>query len=263
MKLFPCIFLVFVASSVVYGQSSKEGRRSAGCELTIAQSPVLRGFWLGMSQEQVESRLPYSYPEYLGRPSELRKVQYTVVPYPDYDHIPFGSKKLYKGVSDDPNRTNADKAFLVSKTKISDLEGVTRITLRLIGNRVSYLNFEYDDSVQWSNVAELVRAVADKLALPSEWQDSGSNSSSTGKILKCNGFQITAQLVLGSDLSLLLRPIESTDGGDSKYTAQLILEDLTENQMIEKYRKEEENRKRLQAEEKRLEEEKKRKGFKP
>jgi hypothetical protein len=41
-----------------YGQSNDNGNRSTKCTLSLAQTPEIRGFRLGMNMEQVPARFP-------------------------------------------------------------------------------------------------------------------------------------------------------------------------------------------------------------
>ncbi len=133
------------------------------CSLKLAELPAsaeLFGFHLGMTGEQVQTRVPqivFGHTDDVG----LSKTTFN----PDFD----------------PR---------ISKTAFV---GVRTISLDFLDDRISSLWLGYDSSFKWQTVPDFVAGISQSLRLPDAWE----TWKLRGRLLRCADFQITVSMVGG------------------------------------------------------------------
>jgi hypothetical protein len=133
------------------------------CSLRVADLPPsadLFGFQLGMTAEQVKTRLP---------------------------HIAFGSVDDF-GVS----KTTTNPAFTADVDKTA-FAGVRTISLDFLDNRLSSLWLGYESSYKWQTVPDFVAGISQSLHLPNAWE----SWKIRGSRIRCADFEITLTMVAG------------------------------------------------------------------
>jgi hypothetical protein len=133
------------------------------CSMKLADLPPsadLFGFQLGMTAEQVKTRLP---------------------------HIAFGPVDDF-GVS----RTTTNPAFTADLDKTA-FAGVRTISLDFVDNRLSSLWLGYEGSYKWQTVPDFVAGISQSLRLPDAWE----SWKIRGSRIRCADFQITLSMVAG------------------------------------------------------------------
>jgi hypothetical protein len=71
------------------------------------------------------------------------------------------------------------------------LEGLARLEVQFLDEKVSQVQVGYDDSVKWGNLAEFRNQVTEALKLTNAWQPTSRGDES---VLECRGFNIIASL---------------------------------------------------------------------
>jgi membrane-bound lytic murein transglycosylase D len=123
----------------------------APCQLTLAQSPELRGFRLGMTLAQVREKLGDG--------------DYTERAFPQSE---FGERSM--GVSG-------------YQLKGENSKGVSRAEFGFLDDRLTRIQIIYDGSVKWNSPAEFISRVVEALGLPT------SNETDMARYrLDCGGF---------------------------------------------------------------------------
>lgn len=133
------------------------------CSLKLDQLPPaaeLRGFHLGMTLEEVKTRVP-----------QIR------FPSPDQT----GVAKTTINPSYDPKFDQAS------------FEGVRTISLDFLDRRLETLWIGYDGTFKWQKLDEFVAGFAKALNLPPAWPTKGLSRE-----LTCNGFSAMASMIGGS-----------------------------------------------------------------
>jgi ankyrin repeat protein len=142
-------------------------RKSSGqqstCELRLEQSPALRGFRLGMSLRDVLSHF---------RRFEM----------PETDTC--GRLNL------DFNDTYGVLRDLALRP--AEFEGLLRLRMTFIDERLAYLQMMYDHS-PWKSTDEYLAALSNTLSLPGKWQKA-TQSTDIGHshVIGCDGFKVMA-----------------------------------------------------------------------
>lgn len=134
---------------------------SAQCTLKLVDlpgSPELRGFRLGMTKEEVKTRVP--------------QVKFAA----DND----------VGVS----KTTINPDFDPSFDK-STFNGLRSVSLDFLDSRLTSLWLGYDSSFKWKSVEAFVEGISESLKLPAAWQAWRVR----GQQLRCVDFQITVNIV--------------------------------------------------------------------
>jgi hypothetical protein len=168
VKQFLAVGLLMIgASLIVSGQTMRETDEQAepACTMTLAQSPVMSGIKLGMTQDQILALFPGSSED-----SELRA-------------------SLNR-----PANPSGETAFSInpglygSKSKFA---GVTLIKFTLMDNHLSSFNVSYAGP-QWAHVDEFIEklAAATKLPGPNAWSPYVGMDTQL-KTLTCKGFVIS------------------------------------------------------------------------
>ncbi|HVG32183.1 MAG TPA: TolC family protein [Pyrinomonadaceae bacterium] len=159
-----------------------------GCTLNLAQAPVIGGFRLGMTIDEVQARFPNNQ-----------------IPAPDE----FGISTLHlRGL-----QAPAGSAF----------EGANNITIEFMDGRLSYIRVSYPPTNQWDNKDEFVANIASRLNVKGrwkpfyDWEDKTIRDSEDLRdmALECEGFRLSAGI-----------GIEGL-GGSGDQTPHLELEDIT------------------------------------
>ena len=156
--------LVFIIS-YLNSADAQEG----GCALKLTQLPQaaeLRGFHLGMTLEQVKSRLPKLE---LGPTDEFGVMKTSLNPEfsPDYKSI---------------------------------LQGVRTISFEFFDGKLYSIGIGYNSSFKWQTLDEFLPEITKALKLPFAWR----SKSWRGQELDCIDFQVTVRMIGGSPSLLLL-----------------------------------------------------------
>ena len=150
--LFPLLLLLLAQST------------SAQCTKKAAElpaAPELLGFRLGMTKEQIKTRVPQTN---FGRTD------------------PFGVSKTTINPYFDPS---------IDKTKF---EGVRSISLDLLDERLTSLWIGFDETFKVHTAEEFVKLISQSLQIPENW----SSWKSRGQQLRCADFQLIVTTVAGS-----------------------------------------------------------------
>ena len=160
MKDLACAGLLLIifsaASSFAQGQEAR-------CSLKLAQltqAPELRGFYPGMTMDQVKARVP---------------------------QVVFGRTDRF-GLS----KTTINPDFHPQIDKAS-FEGVRSISLDFLDGRLVGLWIGYDRSFKWKTLDEFTNGFGQALHLPDLWQN-----RQRGRQMTCDDFQVMAMMVGGS-----------------------------------------------------------------
>ncbi len=168
------------------------------CTLKLDQwptAPELHGFRLGMTTDQVKTRVP---PIVFGRTNQ------------------FGLSKTSINPDFDPK---FDKA---------SFEGVRTVSLSFLDGRLMELWLGYDSSFKWQKLDDFVAGLSKTLNLPATWQVKGR-----GQQITCQGIQLAASMVAGSpsiritditaEQTLTSRMEEAANAEEESEAAQSIL----------------------------------------
>lgn len=170
-------FLMLFALTVLVSLCSNVQPQDQTCKSKLSELPhalELKGFWPGMTSDQVKVRLP---------------------------KIEFGPTDSL-GVS----KTTINPAF-DSRAGQSSFQDVRTISLDFLDSRVVSLWIGYDKSFKWTTVDDFVAGISHALALPNSWAPWRSN----GKQLRCADFNLTLSMIAGSpSFRILDMPAEET-----------------------------------------------------
>jgi hypothetical protein len=153
LKTIPLV-LTLLAANVAIGQTGP-------CNLKLAdlpQPPELMGFKLGMTMDQVKTRVPQVV---FGRTDDLGTSKTTI--NPDFD-------------------AKIDKA---------SFQGVRSVSLDFLDSRLRSLWLGYDSSFKWRTVDDFVKGISASLQLPNAWQ----SWKIRGQQLRCADFWMTVTIV--------------------------------------------------------------------
>ncbi|HEY6188133.1 MAG TPA: TolC family protein [Pyrinomonadaceae bacterium] len=166
--------------------------RPRACTLDLAQAPVIGGFRLGMTLDEVQARFPRSS-----------------IPAPDS----LGVSTLHlRGIQAPPG---------------SALEGASNITVELLDGRLAYIRVSYPATNKWQSKDEFVANLAERLNIDGPWRPFYDWENKTIRdsedlrdmALECNGFRLSAGI-----------GIEGLTSGEQ--TPHLELEDMAAAQTI-------------------------------
>src|SRR5215831_2746201 len=209
------------------------------CSLKLDQSPQLRGFSMGMTQDQVLRRLPGVSTE---KPDKygLARLRISIINTSGVIKTSAHDKPVQLDITATPGDGSA---FVLDGPKFPDLKGVRKLQMRFIDGRLSYLQIAYDDSSKWDSIDQFVEAISTKLNLPSQWQaPAESAGDGQDKELRCDAFVISASV--------------AGDPADTQAGPEIILQDLAAWNAMSK-------RQNDSFDKAKREEEEKRKAFKP
>lgn len=172
--VFVLMILAAVVSSV-FGQTQSDVPAGQKCSLTLAQSPAIRGFKLGLDVDEVLRQFP-------GRSED-----------------PYVRSAL----------SSADSQFGVAKLHVPTFpyksekrfEGISQFDFEFLDKRLTSISVLYEGP-EWNSVDEFISKLAEPLNLPGASYWTPSNLS-TIKTLKCAGFEVW--VFLGSPGSNSLR----------------------------------------------------------
>lgn len=144
--------------------------RAQKCELTLEQSPTLRGFTLGMASSQANSRL-----------------RGMIFPKPDA----LGGQKV------------ALTSAALRRITPDSSAGVKRGELEFLDGRLVRIEVVYDGSVEWDGIDDFIFRLSQSLGLPPIWPGTSEPSyyarrAFSVKALACDGFLVRAILVKSS-----------------------------------------------------------------
>lgn len=137
----------------------------------LSDAPELRGFRLGMTFDQVKTRVPQVE---FGRPDEIGLNKTSVNP-------------LY-----DPR---FDKAFFAD---------IRTISFDFLDGKLVSLWIGYEGSFKWQSVDEFIAGISKSLNLPTGWVPRRG-----GQQLYCNGFSLFVKLIAGSPSLHLIDEVAS------------------------------------------------------
>jgi len=231
------LFLSLVCAAA-FAQNKPEPPKTK-CNLTLSESPELRGLRLGMTQATVLARFPgvtIEKPDRFG----LARMRLSI----------FDTTSLIKGATRDkavqPDITGGEaegSAFVLYSFRFPTLKGVRRLQLRFIDGRLSHIQVAYDDAIKWESIDQFVDTVAGSLKLPKDWQTpADSSGSNQEKELRCDAFVLTASI--------------AGDPADINAGPELVLQDLAAWSAMSK-------RQNDTTQKAKQDEDAKRKGFKP
>jgi len=230
--------LAIVLCPPVSAQKTAESKEPK-CSLKLDQSPQLRGFRLGMTQEQALRRLPgvsIEKPDKYG----LARLRLAIIDTSSVIKTSVREKAVQPDITAGPGDGSA---FVLDGQRFPDLKGVRRLQMRFIDGRLSHLQISYDDASKWESIDQFVEAISTKLNLPAQWQlPADSPGEGEEKELRCDAFVISA--------SLMADPIDTHAG------PEIVLADVAAWNAMSK-------RQNDTVEKAKREEEEKRKAFKP
>jgi len=234
--LLAAVFMVLAAPGFA---QKKPDSKPEKCTLGLDRSPELRGFRMGMTQDQVLRRLPgvsVEKPDKYG----LARLRLSII---DTSGV-IKTSAHDKAVQPDITATPEDgSAFVLDGLRFPDLKGVRKLQMRFIDGRLSYLQVAYDDSSKWESIDQFVEAVSTKLNLPRQWQaPADASADGQDKELRCEAFAISASL--------------DGDQADTHVGPEIIVEDLAAWNVMSKRQTDTVEKTKREAEEKR-------KAFKP
>ncbi|HVS20387.1 MAG TPA: hypothetical protein VHD88_00990, partial [Pyrinomonadaceae bacterium] len=133
------------------------------CALKLDQLPLapeLRGFHLGMTFDQVKTRVPQVQ---FDRPDQFGVVKTSINPFfdPRYDKASFAD--------------------------------VRTISLDFLDGQLVALWIGYENTFKWQTLDEFVAGISNSLNLPTRW-----STKRGGQQLTCDGFSISVSLIAGS-----------------------------------------------------------------
>src|SRR6266550_5576213 len=157
------------------------------CWLNKSTLPPLLGFRLGMSREELETKLP--------------GLKGKDAPYTEL--FLSGSKTVPNG--GDVSPVDEIGHVTVSTLRFPEFAEISTLELKLEDGRVAAIELIYQDSSKWKNEDEFVAFVAQTLNLPDlqHWDTKLSNKSGgTGTSVTCNGLTVRAgfHLIVGAGL---------------------------------------------------------------
>jgi hypothetical protein len=138
--------------------------QSTQCTVKLSELPhtgELKGFWLGMTTEQVKARVP----QIVFGPTDKLGVAKTSI-NPAYD--PRGDQ--------------------------SSFQDVRTVSLDFLDGRLVSLWIGYDRSFKWTTVEDFVAGISRSLALPNSW----SPWKLRGQQMRCTDFQLIVSMIAGS-----------------------------------------------------------------
>ncbi len=146
-KLSHALILLMICASAAAAQDGKCTLKLA----ELAQPPELRGFHVGMTIEEVKTRLPKA---------QLRA-----------DEFGFASLNIFPDYE-----AGIDK---------KSFEGVRTISLDFLDNRVTAVWIGYDKTFKWQTIDEFVQGITAALKLPNSWRTKFRN-----RLVDCADFTI-------------------------------------------------------------------------
>lgn len=140
------------------------------CPLTLAQSPTLRSFRLGMTKREI-ARL---HPKIGAKGHPWYDVEYT-----GYSQAVF-----------------EDRSAVEEYLPEIDITSISSIKLGLLDDRLAKLHVTYDGFTEWENVEQFLSAIITSLRLPatSHWRNTDSGSYQRRQ-LACGEFVVEVELL--------------------------------------------------------------------
>ena len=165
--LVPMLLLMLVLTGPIAAQEHTCTAKLA----SLPQAPELRGFRLGMTPEQVKTRVPqviFQHPDDLG----LAKTSIN----PGFDPT-------------------------IDKVSFAD---VRTVSLDFLDGHVTQLWIGFEDTFKWKTVDEFVKGISQALSVPDDWASKGR-----GRQLQCADFAMTVSPIAGApSLRLVDLPAE-------------------------------------------------------
>lgn len=151
------------------------------CKLNLSQAPKLRGFYLGMTLDDVLAR-------YAGLLA------------------PKGTDRYGKSIINFEVRSGGDKDLLnhskgayINVLRYPEFDGVSLVRLTFINFNVSEIRVSYRDPAHWDSHDDFAATVAKQLKLTGAWQQnieiSADEFVNKTKTLNCKGFSATAGIL--------------------------------------------------------------------
>lgn len=158
------------ALAVLVLTSGSAFAQEAPCKANLTdlpRSPELKGFWLGMTQDQVKGLVPQIM---FGPTDALGTSKTTINP------------------------------FLDPRTDKSTFQDVRTVSFDFLDGRLVSLWIGYDRTFKWATIDDFVKGVSRSLSLPNSW----SSWKSRGQQMRCADFELTVSMVAGSPSFRLL-----------------------------------------------------------
>jgi len=150
-------------------------RNESGCALKLTESPVLRGFKLGMSLREVTARF----------------------------------RRFQMPETDSCGRLNLDFSeqwgtLRNLALKPEELTGLLRLRLTFVDERLAYIRVTYSRESAVSNPQEFRATLSDSLVLPGKWRVAGGGGDNWDQahVIGCEGFKVLAGYLVGPYVEL-------------------------------------------------------------
>lgn len=152
------------------------------CTVSLAQSPELRGFRLGMSLSDIQKRFP-GFPPVSANRFGLAKVEL--------------SNLYVRNVLDRP--VGNDMVSLVSAAPFPELKELKHVELKLLDGRLTEITVYYPNDIKWESADEFARKTGEVLKVNGSWSKVGKDneysevrSMQCGGVMEGEGFRISA-----------------------------------------------------------------------
>jgi hypothetical protein len=147
---------------LIWKSGRVRGRQA--CELKPATAPALRGLRLGMTWKEVSSL----FPRYVGTGADS-----------------CGRRHLTLDAT-----TGSLRAYAL---RPEAFEGVSRISLAVLDERLTYVRVTYDRGTAWKSAGEYQAALSASLGLPASWYKAGAGvTADNAHMIGCDGFKVVA-----------------------------------------------------------------------
>lgn len=230
------LIIALVSPLSVFGQSQSPTRQplptselvtqaDEGCNLSLAQSPELRGYRLGMSVEQVQARVPGAG---FAKDWPLNRQAIVLRPRPPSDRMLDGLRVR-----------NYSDAALIDNSVFPGYEGVREISLYFTNGQLSTIEGSYENNQRWESVNQFMEAAASGLNLPGRWSPLQERAVAdryriVSRTLKCSGFEVT------TSMSLRVSPYGLSPFNTSVKISNVAIEEAERQKKIDAERREKE-----------------------
>lgn len=164
MKQLLALITILVLATLTFAQTQTENSSTRRCELTLAQSPIIRGLKLGMTPDEVLALFP-------GR-SE--------------------NPTIRSALADAPKAFGVARFTVTPARSEKPFEGVNLFDFEFVDNNLTAFYVAYSGP-EWNNIREFISVLSSYLKLPGieYWEPPDAE---TFKTLKCAGFEVRAQI---------------------------------------------------------------------
>lgn len=181
------------------------GNKKPTCSMTLEQAPVIRGFRLGMSIDEMTQRLETT----VGRAIALRGAQLKA--RPTYTGLFSIGVEEYQFAN------------------VEDAKSLDRASFRFLDGRLYQITLNYDYGAEWQNVSQFVDVIAPALNLSRKWDVRNERAAS----LDCGSFKVE----VGLNVLLHLPNLTITDSTGEQEAAKRKEEESRRKQAEEEKRR--------------------------